>query len=173
MVLYVVAILAAVGVFFLWISSRQMRSAGLPAGRIIYSDHKEWGTLETALYDPTFNLTGKPDFIIDTTTGPIPVEVKSGRGKSVPYDSHIYQLAAYCLLIDQVLDARPEYGILHYSNQDIAIDYTADLEKNTIQIIREIHANSRKKSINRSHESSNRCQKCSYRSICDQSLVGR
>ena len=171
MILYVVGILTALGFLLLYISSRRRRSAGLPAGRIIYTDHKAWGTVETALYDPTFNLTGKPDYIIDTNNGPIPVEVKSGRGKSVPYDSHIYQLAAYCLLIDQVFDTRPEYGILHYSNQDIAIDYTADLEKNTIQIIREIHSNSRKKSINRSHESTNRCQKCSFRSICDQSLV--
>ncbi len=168
--LYLIGLLLIAGILLLWISSRQRASAGLPAGRIIYTDHKYWGKLEAALYDPTFNLTGKPDFIVDTNSGPIPIEVKSGRGRNVPYDSHIYQLAAYCFLIDQTFGTRPEYGILHYSNQDIAIDYTSELEDKIIDLLREIRSISRKKSINRSHESVNRCRKCSYRSICEQSL---
>jgi CRISPR-associated exonuclease Cas4 len=167
---YLIGVLIITGIILLWIASRQRHSSGLPAGRIIYSDHNQWGPVETALYDPTFNLTGKPDFIVETKHGPIPVEVKSGRGRNVPYDSHIYQLAAYCLLIDQTFSSRPNYGILHYSNQDIAVDYTEELEDKTIDIIREIRSISRKKNVDRSHESVNRCQKCSYKSICDQSL---
>lgn len=169
--IYLIGLLVITGIILLWISSRQRHASGLPAGRIIYSDHDSWGKVETALYDPTYNLTGKPDFIVETNHGPIPVEVKSGRGRNVPYDSHIFQLAAYCLLIDQTFNSRPDYGILHYSDQDIAIDYTSELEGRTIKLIREIHSVSRKKKVNRSHESVNRCQKCGYKSICDQSLI--
>lgn len=169
--IYLIGLLVIAGIILLWISSRQRHASGLPAGRIIYSDHDTWGEVETALYDPTYNLTGKPDFIVETNHGPIPVEVKSGRGRNVPYDSHIFQLAAYCLLIDQTFNSRPNYGILHYSDQDIAIDYTSELEGKTVNLIREIHAVSRKKRVNRSHESVNRCQKCGYKSICDQSLI--
>jgi len=168
--IYLIGLLIITGLLLLYISSRQRQSSGLPAGKIIYSDHKQWASVETALYDPTFNVTGKPDYIIESSDGPIPVEVKSGRVRNVPYDSHIYQLAAYCLLIDQVFNTRPTHGILHYSNKDMAVDYTPELESKTIHLIREIHSLSRKRSVDRSHESINRCQKCGYYSICDQSL---
>ena len=169
--LYIIGLLVFVGLLLLLLSSRQRRKAGLPAGRVIYSDHKQWGKFETALYDPTFNLTGKPDFILETKKGFVPVESKSGRGRQIPYDSHIFQLAAYCFLIDQTFNTRPEYGILHYPNQEIAVDYTPDLEKKLIDLIREIHSLSRRRSIDRSHRSEKRCQNCGYRNICDQALI--
>jgi CRISPR-associated exonuclease Cas4 len=169
--LYIISLLVILGVLLLLLSSRQRHKAGLPAGRVIYSDHKQWGKIETALYDPTFNLTGKPDFILETNKGFVPVEPKSGRGRQIPFDSHIFQLAAYCLLIDKTLKTRPEYGILHYPDQDFAVDYTPDLEKKLIELIREIHSLSRRRSINRSHREQKRCQNCGYRNICDQALL--
>lgn len=168
--IYFAALLAITGLILLWISSRQRRAVGLPAGKIIYSDHNQWTKVENALYDPTFNLAGKPDFIVETDRGLIPIEVKSGRVIDAPYDSHIYQLAAYCLLIEQTFGTRPQYGILHYSNQDIRIDYTKDLQDKTIEILREIRSISRKKSITRSHQSFARCQKCGYNSICEEAI---
>ncbi|MGB3701031.1 MAG: CRISPR-associated protein Cas4 [Anaerolineales bacterium] len=168
--LFLIGFLILSGILLFWISTRQRRSTGLPAGRLIYSDHKQWGKVEAPLYDPTYNLTGKPDFIVESNRGLIPVEVKSGRGRQAPYDSHIYQLAAYCLLIDQTFGIRPEYGILHYSNQDFAVDYTPTLEQSVINLIREIRALGRRRAIDRSHESLNRCQKCGFNAICDQSL---
>ena len=167
---YLAALLAIIGVILLWISSRQRQAVGLPAGKIIYTDHNQWTKVETALYDPTFNLTGKPDYIVETNRGLIPVEVKSGRVSNAPYDSHIYQLAAYCLLIEQTFGTRPRYGILHYSNHDIQIDYTKDLQDKTIEILRDIRSMSRKKTIGRSHQSVARCQKCGYNSICEEAL---
>jgi CRISPR-associated exonuclease Cas4 len=116
-------------------------------------------------------LTGKPDYLVENHEGIIPVEVKSRRLKGAPYDSHIYQLAAYCLLIEQTLGIRPPFGILHYSNQDIAIDYTKELEQSVIDLIREIRSHSRRRGLDRSHQSSNRCRGCGYNSICDQALI--
>ncbi len=153
-----------------WISGRQRRSVGLPSGRVIFADHNQWGRVEKPLYDPTFNLTGKPDFLIEQGDVIIPVEVKSGRGKTAPYDSHIYQLAAYCLLVEQSFGIRPPYGILHYSNQDIAVDYTPQLEQENIDLLRDIRSQERRRNIGRSHHSSNRCQHCSYLAVCDQAL---
>lgn len=154
----------------LWISGRQRRALGLPAGRVIYSDHGEWGKIETPLYDPTFNLTGKPDYLIERNDEIIPVEVKSSRLKSAPYDSHIYQLAAYCLLIEQTFSIKPAYGILNYINQDIAVDYTPELEQSLIETIREMRSLSRRRNIDRSHESANRCRGCGFNSVCDQAI---
>ena len=168
--LYLIGFLVLTGVVLFWISGRQRRSTGLPAGRVIYSDHDQWGEVETPLYDPTFNLTGKPDYLIESGEEIIPVEVKSRRLTTTPYDSHIYQLAAYCLLIEQTFGIRPPHGLLHYSNQDIAVDYTPELEQSLIDIIREIRSASRRRGLDRSHQSANRCRGCGFNSVCDQAL---
>ena len=168
--LILIAILTLSGILLLWISGQQRRSVGLPSGRVIFADHNQWGRVEKPLYDPTFNLTGKPDFLIEQGDVIIPVEVKSGRGKTAPYDSHIYQLAAYCLLVKQSFGMRPPYGILHYSNQDIAVDYTPQLEREIIDLLRDIRSQERRRNIGRSHHSSNRCRRCSYLAACDQAL---
>lgn len=154
----------------LWFSGWQRRDAGLPAGRIVYSDHNQWGKLEHSLYDPIMDLTGKPDYLIEQGDEIIPVEVKSSSIKKTPYDSHIYQLAAYCLLVTRSYGKNSPYGILHYPDKDIAIDYTSDLEKKTVDLIREIRSQGSRKHIDRSHESSNRCRRCGYNAICDQVL---
>jgi len=168
--LILIGLSTLLGIILLWISGRQRQSTGLPTGRVIYSDHDQWGKVETPLYDPTFNLTGKPDYLIEQDDVIIPVEVKSGRVKTAPYDSHIYQLAAYCLLIQQSFGKRPPLGILHYSNRDIAIDYTPELEQTIIDLLREIRSQERRQGINRSHQSENRCSHCGYNAICDQTL---
>lgn len=168
--LFIVGILLLIGVALFWISGRQRKSSGLPSGRIIYTDHDQWGKTETPLYDPTFNLTGKPDYLVENNQGIIPIEVKSKRLMTAPYDSHIYQLAAYCLLIDQTLGIRPPFGILHYSNKDIAIDYTRELERQVIALIREMRSQSQRRSLDRSHQSPERCRNCGYNFICDQAL---
>lgn len=159
------------GVALFWISGWQRQSAGLPSGRVIYTDHDQWGKVETPLYDPTLNLTGKPDYLVENDEGVIPVEVKSKRLKVSPYDSHIYQLAAYCLLIERTFGTRPPFGILHYPNQDVAIDFTRELEQSVIDLIREIRSQSRRRGLDRSHQSANRCRSCGYNSVCDQVLI--
>jgi CRISPR-associated exonuclease Cas4 len=158
------------GVLLLWISTRQRRAAGIPAGRVIYSDPGFWGKVEEPLYDPTFNLSGKPDYLIERGSTIIPVEIKSSRLRTAPFDSHIFQLAAYCLLVHRIFGKKPPYGILHYSNRDIAIDYTPELEKSIIELVRDIRSNERRRGLDRSHQSSNRCHRCGYNSICDQAL---
>ncbi len=168
--LILIGILTLIGILLLWISGRQRRSAGLPAGRVVYSDHDQWGKLEQPLYDPVLNLTGKPDYLVDQGDMIIPVEVKSSSIRKTPYDSHIYQLAAYCLLVSRSLGKKPPFGILHYPRQDIAVDYTTDLENSTIDLIREIRSQEGRKSIDRSHRSANRCRSCGYNAVCDQSL---
>lgn len=168
--MYLIGFLFLLGAALLWISGRQRRATGLPAGRVVYRDHNKWGKIETPLYDPTFNLTGKPDYLVENSDGIIPVEVKSSRLKSTPYDSHIYQLAAYCLLIEQAFSIKPAYGILSYANQDVAVDYTPELENRLIDTIREMRSKSRLRNIDRSHQSPPRCRGCGFNSVCDQAI---
>ena len=168
--LYLAIFLFLVGLVGLWISSRQRKASGLPAGRIIYADPKGWRKVEKPLYDADLALTGKPDYLVEDGDELIPVEVKSCRVHQAPYDSHIYQLAAYCLLVQRFYDRRPSHGILHYTNRNFAIDYTPQVEQQVINLVDEIHTREHQRQVNRSHESSARCHACGYRQTCDQSL---
>jgi len=170
MLYFALAFLFIAFIFF-WQSGRQRKAAGLPGGRIIYTDTHGWNKLEKPLYHAALDLTGKPDYLIEKNGQIIPVEVKSGRAPDAPYDSHIYQLASYCLLVEKTYHKRPPYGIIHYEGRDIAVDYTLELEASLLDLLAEMKKDDRRKEVHRSHEQVSRCKRCGFREICDQSLV--
>jgi CRISPR-associated exonuclease Cas4 len=154
----------------LWQASRQQKGAGLPAGRVIYSDTSQWGKVEMPLFDDPLKLTGKPDYLVAQEGATIPVEVKSGWAPASPYLGHLFQLAAYCLLVERTYGKRPPYGILHYRNRTFALDYTAQMEADLLDMLAEIRRDEQRRDVPRSHDDPARCARCGYRSICDQSL---
>lgn len=164
-------ILFLVALVMLWQVGRRQKAIGLPAGRVIYTDTRSWGPVEQALYDAELGLTGRPDYLVDQAGKLIPVEVKSHPVASAPYDAHVYQLAAYCLLVQRSFGRRPDYGILHYPNRTYAIDFTPQLEKELLRLLDDIRLQDRLKDVPRSHESARRCSGCGYRSVCDQRLM--
>jgi CRISPR-associated exonuclease Cas4 len=166
----VLLIFLAILVF--WQTSRRQKSIGLPSGRVIYADTRLWGALEQPLYDADLGLTGKPDYLVEEKGQVIPVEVKSSQVTAAPYDAHIFQLAAYCLLVQRHYGKRPPYGILHYPNRTFAIDYTAQLEAALLELLDEMRQKERVKELARSHEAPARCARCGFRSVCDQKLTG-
>ena len=136
---FILAILLLVlAVAALWISGRQRTAGGLPSGRVISADMGSWKRQEKPLYDPQSGLTGRPDYLVEKNGSVIPVEVKSGWAPSEPHPGHLYQLAAYCLLVERNWGSRPPYGILHYRNRTFAIDYTAVLEEELLALVEEI-----------------------------------
>lgn len=170
----IILILAAI--VLLWQAARQQRKMGLPGGRLIYADTSRWLPQEKPLYAPSLGLTGKPDYLVEQGKFTLPVEVKKVHNvNQPPYDAHIFQLAAYCLLVEELFEQRPPYGILHYSDgansQTYAVDFTPTLETQVRQIIAEIQQNDRKKDLPRSHDIPARCKGCGFRAACDQSLL--
>ena len=169
--LYLAFLLIFLAVIFLWQSNRQRSQAGLPGGRVIYTDTRAWGKLEQPLVDHALGLTGKPDYLVERDGLIIPVEVKSGRTPAAPYDSHIFQVAAYCLLVEKSYGKRPPYGIIHYPNRDFAVDYTAQLESSLLDQLADIKRDEVRSDVPRSHEDPARCRGCGFRKSCDQSLA--
>lgn len=168
--LYLAILFGVIAVVLFFLAARQKRQAGIPGGRVIYIDTNQWGKVEKPLYDPELRLTGKPDYLVRQGKEVIPIEVKSRQAPQVPYDSHIYQLAAYCMLVEREYGTRPTHGIIHYANKNFAIDFTAQLEGSITSIIREMQGRTSHSQMNRSHQDGKRCQHCGYRSICDQAL---
>jgi CRISPR-associated exonuclease Cas4 len=168
--IFLAVALILVALAMLWQASRVKREIGLPAGRVIYTDTSSWSPVEASLYDPELGLAGRPDYLVEGRHEIIPVEVKSSRASSSPYDSHIFQLAAYCLLVERSTGIRPSHGILHYANRTFAVDFTPELEAALLTLIDEMRVKARRKEVARSHESAARCNACGYRSLCNQRL---
>ena len=48
-----------------WLLARLARSrTGLPTGEVVYSDTGGWSRLEKPLFSATFQLSGKPDYLV-------------------------------------------------------------------------------------------------------------
>jgi CRISPR-associated exonuclease Cas4 len=162
-------LLIAFALFF--ISGLQRRASGIPGGRVVYTDTRAWGAVEKPIFDRDLGLTGKPDYLVEQNGKIIPVEVKTGRTPEAPYDSHIFQLAAYCLLVHKTTGKRPPHGIIHYPGRDFAVDYTPDLENALLDLIADMRIDERRAEVHRSHEDERRCRRCGFREACDQKLA--
>jgi CRISPR-associated exonuclease Cas4 len=162
------ALLLALALFYF--ARRKRRAAGMPGGRVIYTDTGGWEKVEKPLYDPLTELSGRPDYLVRQGKTVIPVEVKSGRTPASPYDSHIYQLAAYCLLVEREFGQRPPYGIIHYQNRSFSVDYTEDLERALLDLLTEMRQDDSRRNVPRSHQVAGRCRGCGYAYFCDQAL---
>lgn len=164
-----ILVLFMLGLAFFWLASRQQAASGLPQGRVVYLDTAGIGHLEEPLYDTALALTGKPDYLVEQKGDFVPVEVKQARAPFQPYPGHILQLAAYCRLVEAVYRQRPAYGVLKYADRAFAIDYTASLENDLLDILAEMRR-AEGRAPGRSHDSIARCRACSYRQSCDQNL---
>jgi CRISPR-associated exonuclease Cas4 len=169
--LYIGLVILLTAFILLFISGCQRRAAGLPGGRVVYTDTRLWGAVEKPLFDVQLGLTGKPDYLVEQNGKLIPVEVKTGRTPEAPYDSHIFQLAAYCLLVQKTYGKRPPHGILHYPKRDFAVDYTPKLESALLDLLADIRRAEHRTDVKRSHTDEQRCCHCGFRHACDQKLA--
>lgn len=164
-----VLFLLTVGV---WLWSRgQREQTGLPAGDVIYTDTNTWFHNADSLKSPALKLVGKPDYLIQEDDGSIvPVEVKSSRAPSEPHEGHVLQLAAYCVLVMEAYQVRPEYGIIQYQDRAYAVDFTVDLEEDLYDLLAEMRETMYTGSADRDHNDWHRCRRCGLRGVCGQRL---
>ena len=163
-------LLALLGGLLLWLGRRQRQRSGLPAGTVVYQDTEEMEAPERPLRSRRYGLVGRPDYLVRTREGGrrfvVPVEVKSRRRPAQPYASHILQLAAYCLLVEDNFDAAPPYGLLRYADATLQIPYTDELRRRVLDAADEIRQARRAPDVRRSHDEPRRCASCGYRSAC-------
>ncbi len=164
-------VLLALGLLLLNLSRRGRARSGLPQGRVIYTDTGGWGRLERPLFSRQFLLTGKPDYLVADGADVIPVEIKSRRAPTQPYPSHILQLAAYCLLVEECYGRRPAYGIVKYADRAFEVDYTPALEEELLATLENMRDDLAAGDAPRNHDEPRRCRACGYRQRCDQQLA--
>jgi len=165
-------ILILIGVLVFWLGRRSQAEAGLPIGRVIYSDTRGWQAIEKPLYSRAHRLTGKPDYLVQQGREIVPVEVKSAHAPSDgPRRSHVLQLAAYCLLIEETYRQRPKYGIVKYADRMFAVDYTETLRTALLDVIAAMRDDLARAEAQRSHHEAARCMHCGYRHACEERLA--
>jgi len=168
--IFAIAILAGVGLLFLWLARRGRARSGLPAGQVTYADTDGGHRPEHPLFSPDLGLTGRPDYIIDIGGQIVPVEMKSRSAPRRPYASHVLQLAAYCLLTEEAYGRRTPHGLIKYADRSFSVDYDAELEGRLLHTLDRMRANLASGGAPRNHNDRYRCSACGQRDHCLQRL---
>jgi CRISPR-associated exonuclease Cas4 len=96
----------------------------------------------------------------------IPVEVKSALSPTTPYRSHVLQMAAYCLLVEEEYGRPPPYGIIKYRDQALALDYSSRLRAELLDTLAKMRHDLAANDVAPSHSNPNRCRRCGYAADC-------
>ena len=168
---FVLAI-AFVLALIVWVhAGRQMARSGIPEGRLVSQDSDRRHDVHRPFVSLRHGLTGKPDYLVETTEGLVPVELKSrGSFRASPYASEIAQLTAYCVLVEDATGVTPPYGIIQYANWSSRMQYTRQARTKILQVVDEMRIAREARSIHRNHTQPGRCRACGFWSICEERI---
>jgi CRISPR-associated exonuclease Cas4 len=172
--LLIIAVLLLLGGYFSTVRSRKLQQlTGLPVGRLVYADThgQDWRPAPKPLYSPRYRLAGKPDYLVETARGLIPVEVKSGAAPEAPYLGHLLQLAAYCLLIEETTGQAPPHGLLKYADALFEVDFTRELRAELLETMSDMRRARLARNTPRNHNQPGKCAHCRFRQVCDEALI--
>lgn len=127
----------------------------------------------------TFNLCGRPDYVQNFEGQHIPVEVKTGRKPQAPFFSHILQLGAYCLLVEETMGEAPPYGQIKYGFDDDPhqVDWACSekgqlLRMTVLEKLDQMNAILKgNREAHRNHNRKGKCDHCSRKSACPERIA--
>lgn len=137
---------------------------------------RAWGSLVAVdagrgvtLRSGRYRLVGRPDELRRRPDGRlVPVEIKSRttppRG---PAPSHVVQVRAYCLLVEESTGRAPPYGILRYSDQEFRVGWDAEARRELLAVWEELE----RPYDGHATPSPGRCAHCPWVDVCDARAV--
>ena len=166
-ILLALAVLSVVG----WLYFRfQAAQSPVPDGDIIYTDTDRI-EIHESLISETYQLTGKPDYIVRTTDGLVPVEVKSRAfGERGPCEGEVAQLVAYCLLVEDVMGEPVPQGLLQYADREVPVPFTDKRRAKLLGLLVEMRELDGVANVNRNHTNVGKCRSCGYRAGCGEAV---
>jgi CRISPR-associated exonuclease Cas4 len=157
------AVVAVVGLALVaWaLRALSLRRQEAARGALVAIDAGRPATLRSERY----RLAGRPDELRRRTDGRlVPVELKSRptppRG---PTPSHVAQVRAYCLLVEETTGASPPYGILRYSDGEFRVRWDAGARAELLTVRSEML----RSYDGRATPSPGRCARCRWVRVCD------
>jgi CRISPR-associated exonuclease Cas4 len=165
-VLFLLAAVAFVG----WLFFSRRGNTGLPAGTVVYDDAGRQH-LNRPLVSHRYRRAGRPDYLIKTPGGLVPVELKSTHSpRTGPNEAHVLQLMTYCVLVEDVFGGHVPYGILQYADERREIQYSLAEKRKVLALADEIRATRGAADLHRNHRQAGRCRGCGYRAVCGEAL---
>lgn len=154
-------------------AARNQQRSGLPEGKLVYADTGRWSEVAKPYFSQRYRLTGKPDYLVETDDGIVPVEVKRSAAPlgGRAYDSHVMQLAAYCLLVEEAHDESPPHGFIRYADATVQIDWTDELRDLLLATLDDMRDDLARRDVARSHEDAARCAACGVRHGCGREAL--
>jgi CRISPR-associated exonuclease Cas4 len=150
---------------------RKIARSGIPEGRLVFQDVDRRRELRRPLVSRRCGLAGKPDYLLETTEGLVPLEIKSKDSlRCGPYASDNAQLTAYCVLVEDTTGVAPPYGIIQYPNQSWRVQYTSQTREQILQVIEEVRVARQSRSAHRNHNQPGRCRACGFWNVCDERI---
>lgn len=145
--------------------AKRKRVEGAIDGDIRYVGRETSRLLKSERY----GLTGRPDYILERGGEIIPVEVKSGRRPKGPLFSHVLQVAAYCLLLEEEGN-NVSHGILRYGDMEHEVEFDAELRSILLGKVKEMRRLKSSRDVHRNHHRPGKCHTCSRREMCPERL---
>lgn len=122
------------------------------------------------LQSDRYGIRGRPDYIVKRDTSYIPVEKKTGRTPQGPLFSHIVQLIAYCMLVEESFGSVP-YGVIEYEGKKYSIDNSDELQDTVMELRDKLLRDRQREEAHRNHERKGKCIYCSRRDVCHERLA--
>ena len=173
-VLLMAATAIVLALLFFWLSSRSRRKTGIPAGEVFYQDLVGQPFAAHDLRSLELGISGKPDCLIRTADGIVPVELKKSKrppARGEVYPNHMIQNLAYCALVEEQMKERVPYGLVIYAGQQVRrVEFTDSNRKWLMDTIAAVQAARLANQANRNHNQRGRCSGCGVRDNCDQAL---
>ncbi len=141
--------------------------AAVGPGAVEYLDGRGSAVLTSRRY----GLSGKPDYVLAVDGRHIPVEFKGGRTPRGPLFSHILQVAAYCLLLEEQYGLPVPYGVLRYGKVHHEIDFSPELRELLLNKLGEMRRLAAAGVVHRNHNRPGKCVGCSRRYACPEKLA--
>jgi CRISPR-associated exonuclease Cas4 len=162
--LEVLAAVVLLGIVLVTLALRALlaRSRDLRLGTLVAVDAGRAVVLRSARY----RLSGRPDVLRRLPDGrTVPVELKSrtapARG---PPASHVAQVRAYCLLVEESTGTAPPFGVLRYSD---GVEFRIPWDRDARAQLLRLRAELDRPYDGRATPSRAKCAGCRWREVCD------
>jgi CRISPR-associated exonuclease Cas4 len=141
------------------------RSEDRRLGRLLAVDAGRPATLRSERY----RLAGRPDLLRQRRDGSVvPIELKHRPApRHGPFPSHVLQVAAYCLLVEETTGRTPPFGVLRYSDREIVVPFDGPLRAQLLSTIAAVAG----PYDGRADPSPAKCAGCPWSPTCDASAA--
>ena len=157
------------------LAARSRKKTGIPAGEVFYQDLPGQPFFGEPLRSNALGISGKPDCLVRTVDGTVPVELKNSSkppARGEVYANHMIQALAYCALVEDQMKVRVPYALVIYAGQQVRkVSFTEERREWLLQTIRQLEVARARMTARRNHQHRGRCAGCGVRANCDQALL--